>query len=175
MTRRLYAVVSGSYSDYRILALFDSQESAAKWADTVKVESEKDDTSFYDSDARIESFPFYAGSEQPGIVTTYRAEVTLFDDGRVLDYRAGKWDEAGEVVSRGSKEWSHDAESDSRPRLRYCRAPRHNGKAGRLEGHGLDERALIQAISDRVAMFKAGAWDPRKRTDIEWTGGEDPS
>lgn len=172
MSDRTYCVSSGCYSDYRVLATFDDIKDAKSWAAALRDASEGDDSWAYSDDARVELLPHYAAGKTPTVVMVYRASVVLWDNGVVASERGAAT--AG-IEARSSKEWSHDAAGDSRPRLRYVRAPCYNKNGGRLEGEGTDERALIQAISDRAAMFKAGAWNPKRHTELTWVGTDDPT
>lgn len=68
MSTTAWAVVSGSYSDYRVHALFTTKEGAQQHADA----RNRHDSCLYDK-ATVEPFPVYTENEQPHRVDCYHA------------------------------------------------------------------------------------------------------
>ena len=63
-----------------------------------------------------------------------------------------------------------------RPSVRYVRALVHGGKGGRIEVRGSNEAAVRKVYSERVAMWKAGAWaGPQHNEIIEQGTDSDPT
>jgi len=173
--KHIYCVASGCYSDYRVHAVFEREDDAARYAvELSKDRGDDEGWALRSSDARVEIMPYYPEGGAPEIVTVYRAALLLYDDGRVME-DFWPFRETMDVKPQASQEWSHEVVVGARPVLRYVRAPIYSGKGGRIEGTCLDARALIQAIKDRAAMFKAGAWNPRSSRELNWQSGEEPA
>jgi len=158
----VFALVTGCYSDYRVLATFATREDAQRAARRHKELDEWSD------DARVETLDFYPEGVEPKRVVTHLFQCVLLDDGTIRDHHPN-----GDPHT-ASTSWDYDMlwAVGERPRLRYVRAPCYGNTGGRLEVTGLDERACAQAFSDRVRMFKVGAWDPRKHREINEEIGE---
>ncbi len=138
---KAYAVVSGSYSDYTVHAIFTNRLAALEAA----VQHGQDDTY---SAADVEDIVLY--EDVPEKETIYRMIQTIWDDGRVQD------DLRQDSDTRLPWNTWYDAPRDGRPKVRYVRAPMHKDKGGRLEVFGRDEQAVKQAFSDRKAQILAG-------------------
>jgi hypothetical protein len=141
---RIYAVTTGSYSDYRVRSLFTSK----KLAKTAAEATGKEDDSWY-SDAEVEEFYLYDHVPEP--VTEFYYQAELWDDGRVTNEHQR---------SETRLPWTHLwGVPPKRPDVRYVRAPMYKGKAGRLEVRGSNEQAVKQSFSDnkaRILAEKAG-------------------
>jgi hypothetical protein len=138
---KVFAMSSGSYSDYSIDALFTTRK-LAEAAVTATKESYKGPF--------VEEFELY--DHIPEIVTVYGVIQDLFDDG--VAGRANEWEDSG-------REWE-DAEKyaeggSSRPRFRFIRASCYAGMGGRLEIEGRNHDHVMKAYHDRMREWNAGA------------------
>lgn len=139
-----YMVTSGEYSDYHVLGVFEDKATAEAWA----------------GGCRVEEILFIKAGTPPKKVTEYWQHVELWDDGRVD--RNEMHSNTGLVISM------YNGIPPSRPRVRYIRAPWHDGRGGRLEVRGDSAEAVAKVVSERIAMWKAGAWaGPNHREIIE--------
>ena len=142
--RRVWLVVTGSYSDYQVECAAASEADGEQIAATINASG-----SGYEG-ARVESVPLVTPPVHP--VTVYRASVTVWDDGRV---------EHHELWQYARWPWEHEA---SRPvRWRWVRAPMYEGKGGRLDVTGTDRERVFKVASDRAAMIHADPVLARKR------------
>jgi hypothetical protein len=138
----IYAISSGSYSDYRVLAVFSSkkvaQETLRRWNGT--------NDSW--SSGQVEEFPFYDAVPEPETVFSMIQE--LWDDGT-----------EGRLNERAHTDMPFDRLFDvppkGRPSVRFVRAPVHQGKGGRLEVRGTDIKKVQKAFRDRKAQWQATA------------------
>jgi hypothetical protein len=141
---KIYAVTTGSYSDYRVKALFTSKKLAKAAAEATAADTE----SWY-GDASVETFHIY--DEVPEKATAWYYQANLWDDGTVTEER---------LTSDTALPWNLLwGEAPARPSVRFVRAPIHKNKGGRLEVRGSDEQAVKQAFSDnkaRILAEKAG-------------------
>lgn len=78
MSTTAWAVVSGSYSDYRIHALFTTKAGAQQHADA----RNRHDSLLYD-EATVEPFPVYTEDEQPKLITIYNAGTKVNANGNI--------------------------------------------------------------------------------------------
>lgn len=141
---KLYTVESGSYSDHSILAVFDDKETAELWRSALAGDPES-----WHTDAYLGEIDLVPKGTRPRKVTTYRQHVELWDDGRT---------ETVGVQSSSDYPIAGNGFPPKRPRVRYVRAPCHHGLGGRLEVEGASEKAVLKTVSERIAMWKAGAW-----------------
>jgi hypothetical protein len=133
----VWGITTGEYSDYRVQALF-ATEDAAKRAAALR-----------DDHADISAFNFYSADDsEPKLVQVYYHNVELWDDGTQGSDRA-----------HSDTHWEYDGyESrfmDKRPYVRFVRAPMHHDKGGRLEVYGINEKACLKTVSDYIAQWKA--------------------
>lgn len=150
----IYAVTSGCYSDYRVLAVFTDKSTAERWAKALASES----------DSWVEEFDLVQRGIAPFRVTTWQQNAELYDDGRV---------DIGEL--RSSDEWAINTLygiPPIRPQVRYVRALCHDNRGGRLEVRGAVRRAVLKVVSERIAMWKAGTWAGPKHDELI-EGGDD--
>jgi hypothetical protein len=151
MSKTLWAVSIGSYSDYRVQALFETEEQAEK----VVREADAIDSGY---GYYTETFEFYAKDETPEAFIIYQASIWLFDDGT---YGAVK------VTSDGPKmEFQHfyKVPPKTRPHIRQIRTPYLKGKGARLDVTGRTDTMVRKVVSDRLAEHKA--LGPRKVPEI---------
>lgn len=138
---KVFTLSDGSYSDYRIEALFTTRKLAEAAVTATK-------NSY--SEPFVEEFELY--DHIPEKVTVFGVSQSLLDDGRSGD--ANEWTEAGH-------EWE-DAEryaekGSTRPKFAFVRAPCYDGKGGRLMISGCNHDSVMKAFHDRVREWKAGA------------------
>lgn len=143
--RQLWTVESGSYSDWRIHAVFETKADAKAWAAHLRGMPDS-----WLSDADVGRLTLVPKGVAPFTETTYSLMAELWDDGRV----GREWSNV-----RTESAIDHMGERPRpRPRVRYVRAPVHANKGGRIEVEGSDEQAVRKVYSERLAMWKAGAW-----------------
>jgi hypothetical protein len=143
--KTVFAVSSGSYSDYSVLAVFEDEKTADVWAKAI---SDREDS--YNTDARVERMTFVPSGAKPEIVTEFFQHVELPDGGEP------QYGELRSLQSYGIDQYY--GFPPTRPQVRYVRAPCHNNKGGRLEVRGNSERVVRKVVSERVAMWEAGSF-----------------
>lgn len=139
MAEKVWAVSTGSYSDYHVLCVCRSREAAEAVAEKLAAE----DGGWY-RDAFVESLVMVDATVQPTLVL--HLDCNLFDDGGV-----------SETYERVSSTWPFGPDSDKAVRVgwRWVRAPIHRGRGGRLEVWGTDHKRVRKAFSDRRAEIRA--------------------
>lgn len=136
MAETMWAITSGSYSDYRVLCLCQSKSDAKRLAARMNAAGGS-------IDAEIEEFPVVSDPDVKQ-VETLRMNVDLWDDGSEGEERISYW-----------TEWPFDRWADTRPvQWRWVRAPVHNGRGGRLEVSGTDHKRARKVFSERKALVK---------------------
>lgn len=144
----VWAVTSGSYSDYRVRALFEDEATAKS-----VVATQKD---HYDwSLDGIEGLVFYPAGEVPSQVPCHYMQVEIWDDGHLSNERAesqNRWD------------WDEVEDFPVRPKVRWVRPPIQSDKGGRLEVRGRDLQGVQQAFSDCRARIIVTAEQTGKAT-----------
>lgn len=153
----MWMISTGEYSDYRICAVCADKSTAENWAAAMNGESK------YDT-YRVETVGLIDSGEPPSKVTHWRVNVELRDDGQV--------EQRGPFSNTNWKWASYDGLPPTRPHVRYVRAPCHNNMGGRLEVWGDDEQKVLKVMSERIAMWKAGAWAGPGHSEII-EGGDD--
>lgn len=142
--RTCWAITRGSYSDYRVLAVFASRADAE--AAIARAKGAVD--SFLAAES-VEEMSFYEEGVEPVLLTVYERQVEVWDDGTVSSERRTV-----------REEWDYDPLYDlpgKRPKVRFVRAPIHKDKGGRLEVRGTDEQGVNQAFSDNLAQLRLAA------------------
>lgn len=133
--KTIYAVSKGGYSDYRVLAMFETKAMAER-ASKLKGE----DT--YSDDYFVEEFTLWSASDpSPEVTTVFFGSVELYDDGTASQPH---WH------STTSPEFDHwqVAAPRGRVKVRQVRAPMHQNKGGRFECFGSSNRAVRKTVSD---------------------------
>ncbi|UVT31346.1 hypothetical protein SEA_MARCIE_84 [Microbacterium phage Marcie] len=147
MTERktMWAISSGSYSDYRVEAVCESKEIAEATAAKMNLIDQRG----YDS-YDIEELPVIDESVHKVIV--YRMNVVILDAGGTREER----DYQG-------TQWAHD---DDAPEVawRWVRAPYIAAIGGRLEVWGTDQERVRKVFGDQRAAFMA---DDARRSIVE--------
>lgn len=138
---KMWAVTSGSYSDYRVLCLCPTEKDALIVASKLK-----NDEDSWHSDAEVTTFPVVRADVEK--VPLLRLQTVLWDDDRESDYR-----------EHISSEWPfysiHEMVSWS---WRWIRAPIYQREAiggGRLEVSGTNHRRVRKIFNDRRAELLA--------------------
>jgi len=139
MSGTIWVVSSGSYSDYRVHAVF-ADELAAKRA--VGMERKP-----YGESYVVETLPFFATGEFAEMVTEYRHNIVLWDDGRS--------DQEHVSEETGPEFDLTYGPPPARPQVRYVRAPIYGNKGGRIEVRGADRAAVDKTLTDKVAEWRA--------------------
>lgn len=142
--KQIFVVSDGEYSDYTVLAAFDSEETAERWAQALR-----NDSDGWHNSARVESLTLIDSAEPIEKRTTYRQNVELWDDGTT--------DTKG-VFANSHFPVGYFGPPPVRPIVRYVRAPCHKNKGGRLEVTANSEAAVRKVVGERMAMWKAGAF-----------------
>jgi len=138
--KKVHAVSSGTYSDYRVHALFRRKRDAE--AAIIQLAGSED---FYSSGSlRVESFHLFDKGEPVVPVPWHALRVNIWDDGRT-----------GEVEERNEAKWPWEFEATIQVDVRWVRAPIHKNEGGRLEVYGTDLQAVGQVFSDNRAQVLA--------------------
>lgn len=145
--KHVWAVSSGEYSDYRVLAICDSKKRAEAIA--------AQDESGYGS-AFVEKIPYW--DTDPRVRTVYGRECVITKAGEVKDEQVRDRDEH-EVYAL----WTSRMVPST---VRWVRAPMYDGKAGRLEVYGTSKTRVLKAYSEHIARIVS---DPTIWAKREWT------
>jgi len=157
--REVYAVSSGSYSDYQVLGIYSKREDAEAQAEKL-CGVDGDWAHLSDRDARVEVFPmdFDLAGLGPRIVYGY---VRMFHDGTL--------DRGRVILSRGSRE-PHQI-LGTRVRRAWWK---HRGigfvevTIGQIDGHegGLEERVVKTANEKRAQLIALDLWPKEGDEDV---------
>ncbi len=143
--KTLYVVSSGEYSDYRVLAAFESEGHANDWRDAIRADEDG-----WNRDAFVEQLELVPNSMKPAKRTLFVKSAELLDTGEV---------EEREISETSDWFFGHRAGGMSdRPSVRYVRAPCHKDQGGRLEIEGFNRDAVLKVFSERLAKWRAGAF-----------------
>jgi hypothetical protein len=136
-------ITSGSYSDYRVHAVCSDRNTAKQWAEAAtKFELDRNE---HTNPYCIEEVQEIETGSTPEPVTTCTIHADLLDSGYVSNYREFSRQKFFE-------------EKLSRPRTRYIRAPIYKDKGRRIEITGSSLEAIRKVYSEKIGMWKAGAW-----------------
>lgn len=129
MSKHMWAVSKGSYSDYRVLCVCPDKKTAKKIADDINKCSSW-------GEAFVEQLPLLSESRN---VTTYDLQCEIWDDGTTSE-------------TRYAERVEHEAdmlypERNAPVMKRWVRAPVHDNQGGRLEVHGTDEERVRRVFS----------------------------
>jgi hypothetical protein len=139
---RAWAVSTGSYSSYRVLAVFTYKRDAEAAVEMAN-ENESDRFRTY----RVEPIAWYPKGSRAQLVTAYGMSQDLWDDGTAGDFK---------INHRTEPEFDHlHGPPPERPKVKFVRSPGHQGLGGRLEVYGSDLQAVTQAFNDRKMQWKA--------------------
>lgn len=133
----VYAITSGEYSGYRVLAVCEDKKTAERWARAINGQQ----------DARVEAMTYIKAGEPPR--RQHRVDVieTWWDSGQVEDFDCEEVDEYAIASYRG--------EAPARPVVRFVRAPVHNGRGGRIEVAARTKVEAMKVYSEQKAMWKS--------------------
>lgn len=151
--REIFTVEAGCYSDHTVLGVFDDEATATAWCEAIKSNPDG-----WHTDAWVGRIALVEAGTKPVKVTRWTQYVELWDDGTV-DTK-GPWSNTDYPIS------SLFGLPPKRPKVRYVRAPVHNSKGGRLEVVGNSEKVVAKVVSERIAMWKAGAWGGKGHQEI---------
>lgn len=143
--KKMWAISSGSYSDYRVDAVCESKEIAEAVAAKMNLLESRG----YD-EYGVEELPVLDESIHRVIV--HHMNVEIRDAGGTGSER--QWD---------TPVWSFD-EDAVEVAWRWVRAPMYNGKAGRLDVWGTDRERVRKVLGDQRAMLMA---DDAYRANVE--------
>lgn len=144
--QRVWGITRGSYSDYRVLAIFEDQAEAKAFC---AAHQNTAHDSPWGAPDDVECFMFYPKGVQPVLNTVHSRSVVVWDSG-----------DTEEAMERGRVEWEYSPLYDrvsARPNVRFVRAPMYHNKGGRLEVEGLDQQAVNQAYGDNLARLRVAA------------------
>lgn len=152
MTKLIWAVSSGSYSDYRVHAAFATEEQA----ETAAVKAEKAET--YMGGYFVEELPWYPKGENPEPITVHRMSAVLWDNGT---HNAPTY-----TLDDAKMEFQHYqfVPPPRRAHIRQVRAPEYKEKGARLEVSARTETMVRKAMNDRLMEHKA--LGPRRVPEI---------
>lgn len=134
----MWAVSSGSYSDYGVLFVCKSEEVAQAWADRLNREP-KYDPYF------VEEFPVVTADT--GRVSELRLAVEIANDGTEMQRGNPR---TAERINTG---FPWEVGTTKKVEWRWVRAPMYRDKGGRLEVWGLDHERVRKVFSDRRAWL----------------------
>lgn len=142
MSKRVWAMSSGVYSDYRVHAVFTSKAAAEKAAKL----NESDRP--YGEEGRVEEFELF--DECPTHQTVFKVDCYLFEDGTT------KFDEEVETMLP----WNHWEKPYLNGRARLKKRDwrtTHNEPRRHMFvwAYGWTHESAMKAVADRVAMEKA--------------------
>lgn len=140
--KRLFAVSTGEYSDYRVLCACPTEEDGEQVAAKLRGRT---DVGFGARDARVEPLMLVTGDVQP--VEVLRLSTTPWDDGR-----------EDQVVDEARREWEFHSIFPTVPmHWRWVRAPIHDrqGGGGRLDVCGTNHELVRKTYSDKRAQALA--------------------
>lgn len=150
---KVYAISSGSYSDYKVLAVTEDKKTAEAWAAALR-----SDPDGWCSDAEVEELTYIPTGLGSFTVTTYRASVTLWDDGKEESPYCDACTENAISVLNGPP--------PSRPAVRRVRAPIHRDKGGRIDITAKSAAERDHCLGEQLTLWRA-ALDKR----AYWSGG----
>jgi hypothetical protein len=134
-TKTIWAIVSGSYSEYGIDAVFEDEATAKAWLADL---GEDDDH----EDERLEEFKFVASGTVPEVEITYRARAEIWSNG-VIDSERISSDKR--LIFPGS----------NRGRSLFSKIyPPFNHKRS-ISVHGTDRKLVMKVFSEKKAMVIA--------------------
>lgn len=151
--KSMFCVSRGSYSDYRVLAVFEDEADANAWAAAMSGSGSYDEP-------QVEEMILVEKGEAPRRVTTYRRSIEFWDNGKIDDQGI-----------HSHTDWaidSYEGPPPVRPHLRFVRAPCHHNAGGRLDIRGSSAESVDKVGNDRIAAWRAGAWITT--TLNEWEG-----
>lgn len=136
---RVFAVASGSYSDYRILCACPTEADAEQIVAKLRIDTD----GWHRDDTQVEEFMICTGDVEKQRLLWL--QTTLWDDGRETD-----------VKEEVRLEWPFDTIFDVvAMSWRWVRAPMHNNRGGRLEVTGTNHELVRKVYSDRRAELIA--------------------
>lgn len=140
--RKVYAISSGSYSDYRVLGVAEDEETAKTWAAAIR---NAPDSMHHDAD--VEEMTFIPA----GAVPKTRHRVSLMQEW---------WDDGterrlGVIEAEEYEIASYHGEVPVRPKVRFVRAPMYGGLGGRIEIEGRTRAAVMKVYSEQKAVWKS--------------------
>ena len=148
----VWAVTTGSYSDYQVRGLFPTKELAEQAATELRGQPDG-----WHRDADVEAFVLWSADDMPEVITYWRVQQTWWDDGRVTDEREDERREHELVLF-------DPVPTGDRPNVRWVRAPTHNGKGGRIELTGRSLEGCRKVLSEWRARWVAEG--PFKQAEI---------
>lgn len=140
--RKIWAISSGSYSDYTVHAVTEDKATAEMWMKALRAEEDG-----CNGDATVEEILLVESGVAPFKATSWNLSVDLWDDGR-----------EDELCVRGTSTYPIAMWGDPpppRPRVRKVRAPIHRDKGGRLEVFGATEKAVRKVGNEQILMWRA--------------------
>lgn len=160
--RRVWAITSGSYSDYQVCAILPTEKAAKEALEQARTLAP--DWGVYPRPDSVTSFVAYDEGEMPALVTVYRRQVVVWDTGQVdgrppfgLSASDPEPTDQPRVLDHRVWDWSGDCPKDDRTSVCFVCAPLYDGKGGRLEVSGRNEQAVNQSLSDNLARLVLNA------------------
>lgn len=138
ISKGMWAVSSGSYSDYRVMAVCDSKQRAEKAASVLNSEGGY-------GEAFAEEIRYL--DHDPKQYTIHSINENLWDNGTSSEHHESQ-----------RTEWEHDLMFPEHVRpvgWRWVRAPMHDNKGGRLEVYGTSLKRVQKVFSDKTAEIRA--------------------
>lgn len=157
-TGKVWALSSGSYSDYRVLAVYPTRKEAEAAA---KIMNASDDYGFF-----AEALPTFTGEPQRVVIYGLHCNIRD-DDRRKVDNiwtSSGAYAEPEQVADR--VEWDVNPLYPERLRRVLVRWVRTHQGGGRLAVYGTDAEAVRKAFGDNRAALLA---DDALRARREWS------
>lgn len=146
--RKMYAISSGDYSDYRVAVLVETKEEAEKLCEKMN----RFTGGFYPA-YRVEEYDV-ADSSAERMVILLMQEV-LLDGGGTREARED-----------ASPDWPWDVDQVA-VKWRWVRAPYLRGQGGRLEVSGADHELVRKVFAEKKAALQS---DDALRAQVEMKG-----
>lgn len=144
--KRVWGLTSGSYSDWTVHALFETEADAQAAADAYTKASDY-------GDGEIQEFVYYEAGETPRRIVWFTCYQTLSDSGEIRT--------DGKIARREAWEYNQDETFSKRPKVEIKYTPKDPSPARAWVGYynisivGSDRAAVAKTWSDLRAQWKA--------------------
>lgn len=140
---KIYGVTTGSYSEYQVVALFESTVDAQDFIQRARI-----------SDAEVEEFNLYPTGEQPAVGVHWFASAEVWNNGTSEDIHT--WSHTWTVKPHGEPKVNVRKYGSYTHGIRIVESGKLKLKHSMVEAVYQDSKeAAIKKVSDRVAQIKA--------------------
>lgn len=152
----LWTVEGSDCEWHKTFGVFEREADALKW----KAALEADENVFGNDCLYVSTIPFVRPFIEPYKVTTYVANLDLWDDGRIEPPDSGgdgRWERT---------EFAIESQPPLKPTIRYCRAPCHYRKGGRIEVSASSAELRESVLAAKISAWRAGTWAGKGHKEI---------